>query len=137
MYKPRQYQLFRVNGNVNGQLKNLWNGGIAGDWRPETHDFYEPRKSGKMVRLPSSWMQGFWINSNRAKKFSASVELYYRIAPLYAAHGTELAWSTNYRFNNKLSAGLSSYMEFFNNSLGFAYIAEPDVIMGLRDRRTA
>ena len=137
LLKPREYQYFRVNGNVNGQLKNLWSVGFAGDWRPESQDFYEPRMSGKMVRLPGSWMQGFWINSNRAKKFSASIELYHRIAPRYDAQGTELSWSTNYRFNNKLSAGLSSYMEFFNKTLGFAYIEEPDVIMGLRDRRTA
>ena len=135
---PRDYQYLRVNANVNGQLKNLWNVGVTGDWRPESQDFYEPRKSGSMVKMPASWMQGFWINSNRAKKFSASVEIYHRIAPRYNAHGTELSWGTNFRFNNKLSVGMSSYMEFFNQSLGFAYInGTGDVIMGLRDRRTA
>jgi hypothetical protein len=38
-----------------------------------------------------------------------------------------------------LSAGLTSYMEFFNRNLGFAFIdkSTEQVVMGLRKRRTA
>lgn len=139
MHKPRDYQNFRINANVNGQLKNLWNLGFNGDWRPESQDFYEPRRSGKMVKLPSSWMRGMWVSTNRAKKYSASMEIYHRSSAKYRSKGTEFYVGNNYRFSNKLSAGLTSYMEFFNRNLGFAFIdkSTEQVVMGLRKRRTA
>lgn len=139
IHKPRDYQYFRVNGNVNGQLKNLWGIGFNGDWRAESQDFYEPRVAGKMVKIPSSWMKGFWVNTNRAKKYTASLEIYHRLSRKYRSTGMEMYLSNNYRFSDKLSVGLSSYMEFFNRNFGFAYIQEGtgEVIMGLRKRRTA
>lgn len=138
IHKPRDYQYFRINGNVNGQLKNLWGFGFTGDWRPESQDFYEPRIAGKMVKMPGSWMKGFWFNTNRAKKYTTSFELYHRLSSRYDSKGTELWLSHNYRFGNKLSTGVSSYMEFFDRNLGFAFIPEgtQDVVMGLRKRRT-
>lgn len=137
MYKPRRFQYLRINGNINGQLKNLWNVGINGDIRPENQDFYEPRQAGKKVKLPGSWMTGFWINTNRAKKYSASLEMYHRTSAKYNFHGTDLYIGNNYRFNDKFSVGISSYMEFYNRNFGFAYIANPvDVVFGLRDQRT-
>jgi hypothetical protein len=137
--KPRKFQYFRINGNVNGQLKNLWFVGMNIDWKPESQDFYEPRIEGKMVKLPGSWMKGFWMNTNQAKKYTFSYEIYNRRAPKYKARATDMYVGNNYRFNDKLSIGLSSYMEFYNRTLGFAMIPQgtDSVIMGLRNRRTA
>ncbi len=139
MYKPRHFQYLRINGNVNGQLKNLWNVGINGDIRPESTDFYEPRKDGAKVKLPGSWMTGFWVNTNRAKKYSMSVEVYHRTSSRYKLNATIYSIANNYRFNDKFSMGISSYMEFFNRDFGFAYIPDnsEDVMFGLRDQRTA
>ncbi|HEX7845657.1 MAG TPA: DUF5916 domain-containing protein [Chitinophagaceae bacterium] len=139
MYKPRKYQWFQSNVNINGQLKNLWRVGVNADWRPESHDFYEPRIDGKMVRLPGSWMTGFWTNSNSAKKFYGSLEFYHRWAPKYKGHGTDLYASSNYRFSDKLSVGISSFTQYGNNNLGFAYIPDgtDSSIFGLRNQRTA
>ncbi|HYF30918.1 MAG TPA: DUF5916 domain-containing protein [Chitinophagaceae bacterium] len=138
MYKPRRFQYLRINGNVNGQLKNLWQVGINGDIRPENQDFYEPRKNGSKVKLPASWMTGFWVNTNRAKKYSASLEMYHRTSRKYRSHSTDLYIGNNYRFNDKFSVGVSTYMEVYNRNLGFAYIpnARDEVVFGLRDRRT-
>jgi hypothetical protein len=139
MHNPRKYQYFRLNGNINGQLKNLWNVGITADMRPVSHDYYEPRIWGKMVKLPASWMTGFWINTNRAKKYSASLEVYHRPSKEYDTRMTEMSVSNNFRFNDKLSVGLSNYMEIFNREFGFAYVtnAGDSVAMGVRNRRTA
>lgn len=137
--EPRDFQFFRLNGNANSQLKNLWRIGLNFDWKPEAQDFYEPRIEGKMVKLPGSFMKGFWINTNTAKKYSASFEVYNRRAPKYGAVATDMQLGNNYRFSDKFSMGLSNYMEFYNRSLGFAMIkpGTDSVLIGLRNRRTA
>lgn len=138
MYKPRRFQYLQLNANLNGQLKNLWQVGLNVDLRPERTDFWEPRIWGKKVKLPGSYMTGFWVNTNRAKKYSASLEVYHRPSAKYRSRSTDLYVSNNYRFNDKLSVGISTYLEFYNRNLGFAYIHDNgnDVIFGLRDRRT-
>jgi hypothetical protein len=138
MYKPRHYQSLRINGNINGQLKNLWQVGINADIQPEKQDFYEPRVFGKKVKMPSSFMNGFWVNTNRAKKYSASLEMYYRPSKKYQSHSLDVYLSNNYRFNDKLSVGISTFMQYYNSDLGFAYVlpAGDGVVFGLRDQRT-
>ncbi|HYE55281.1 MAG TPA: DUF5916 domain-containing protein [Chitinophagaceae bacterium] len=138
LFKPRRYQYLRINGNINGQMKNLWNVGINGDFRPRSQDFYEPRIWGKVVKIPASFMTGFWINTNAAKKYSASLEMYRRVSKEYDSRFLEVFVNNNYRFNNKLTVSLSHYMEYFNREFGFAYVGQDDsVAMGLRNRRTA
>ncbi len=134
---PKRYQYLRINANTNSQLKNLWVVGFNGDFRPEAHDYYEPRVSGKMVKLPSSYMTGFFISSNRAKKYSASLEFYQRISSKYNYVGRDIFFGNSYRFNNKLTIGLSSFVGFYDQDFGFAYVGAADSsIFGLRDRRT-
>jgi hypothetical protein len=136
---PRTYQDFRINGNVNGQLKNLWGFGINFDVRPLSNDFYEPRLFGMMVKRPGSWMKGFWINTNSAKKYTASFELYHRRSEKYSSNNTEAYVSNSYRFNDKLNVSLSHFLGFYEKDFGFAYIPDSgdSSIFGLRTRRTA
>ncbi|HEY0678914.1 MAG TPA: DUF5916 domain-containing protein [Chitinophagaceae bacterium] len=139
MYKPRRYQNLRINGNINGQMKNLWNVGINASFNPESQDFYEPRVWGKKVKLPGSWGTGFWINTNRAKKYSASIEAFQRRFPDYNSQNFDIALNNNYRFSDKFSLGLSHNLEFYNRNLGFAFVEQngEDVAFGLRNQRTA
>lgn len=139
LFFPRQYQDFRLNGNVNGQLKNLWSFGITGDWQPERNDFYEARKAGWKVIRPSSWMKGFWLNTNSAKKYTATVEAYHRYSGEYNTSNLEMYFSNSYRFSNKLSVGLSNYLEMHNRNFGFATSSanNDSVFMSLRKIRTA
>jgi hypothetical protein len=135
-----KYQYANINTNINGQLKNLWNFGITADYRAEEQDFYEPRLEGWMAKMPWSWMTGFWLGTNSAKKYSASMEIFRRASPEYKSRFYEMSVNNNYRFNDRLSAGLSSYMEFFNRDLGFAYVNTTfpeNIVFGLRNRRTA
>jgi hypothetical protein len=135
-----KYQYLNFNANANGQLKNLWNYGVTADYRAEQQDFYEPRLEGWMAKKPWSWMAGFWFGTNRAKKYSASVDFYRRSSPKFESKLYEIAVNNTYRFNDRLSTGLSSYMEFFNRDLGFAYVNTTfpeNIVFGLRNRRTA
>ncbi|MGB8191601.1 MAG: DUF5916 domain-containing protein [Chitinophagaceae bacterium] len=139
MYKPRRFQYLQINGNVNAQLKNLWQIGMNTNIRPERTDFYEPRIWGKKVKLPGATGTGIWVNTNRAKKYSASIELFYTPSKKYKSRSSDVFISNNYRFSDKFSLGLSHYLEFANRNLGFAYInnAGDSAVFGLRDRRTA
>lgn len=139
LYKPRQYQDFRLNANVNSQLKNLWQVGINGDIRPERNDFYEARVPGRLVKQPSSWMTGFWVNTNSAKKYAASFELYHRTAEKYNTSNLEMFISNGYRFSNKLSVSISNYFEVHNRNFGFAAHSpiSDSIFMSLRKIRTA
>ncbi|MDB5191131.1 MAG: hypothetical protein JWQ96_694 [Segetibacter sp.] len=137
-FLPRAYQDFSLNTNVNGQLKNLWNYGIELGLRPEQQDFYEPRINGKVFKRPGSWYKGFWLSSNRAKKYSAEINVGHSDAPKYKNSALDLNLSNQYRFNNKLTIGLSSYIGFNENNVGFAFIP-PGVdtaVFGLRNRNT-
>lgn len=136
LYKPRQYQDFRLNGNVNGQLKNLWQVGINGDIQPERNDFYEPRVPGRVVIRPSSWMKGFWVSTNSSKKYTVSLELYHRSSPEYNTSNLEAYISNSYRFSSKFTVSLSNYLENHNRNFGFATIVNDSIFMSLRKIRT-
>lgn len=137
-FKPRRYQDNRYNVNANAQLKNLWRVGVNADYRPRANDFYEARIPGRVVKQPASWMKGFFVNTNQAKKFTSELEVFNRMAPRYSSSMLEMGLGNNYRFNNKLSVGLSNYFEFHNRNFGFATIPQgtDSVIMSLRRIRT-
>ncbi len=139
LYKPRRYQDFRVNFNVNSQLKNLWQVGMNTNINPSRNDFYEARMPGRVVKQPGSYSKGFWITSNRAKKYSFQVEAYHRNGRKYNTSNLEAYISNDYRFSNKFSITLSHYLEFHNRNFGFAGInaTSDSIFMSLRKIRTA
>lgn len=137
-YLPRKYQDFRANLNANSQLKNLWVINVNADIRPKRNDFYEARVPGWMVKQPASWMKGFGISTNSAKKYAASMQVFHRSSAKYNASNLELNAENSYRFNNKLSVGLGHFMEFHNRNFGFAAISDnsDSIFMSLRKIRT-
>ncbi|MEO6613155.1 MAG: DUF5916 domain-containing protein [Chitinophagaceae bacterium] len=139
LYKPRRYQDFRLNGNVNGQLKNLWQANIQFDVRPNSNDFYEARLPGWNFRRPFNWMKGARIGTNTAKKYAAVFYLFHRVSQEYKTSNIETFVSNSYRFSDKFNVALSHYMFFGKNDYGFAYYTDDtdSVATGLRKRRTA
>jgi hypothetical protein len=139
LYKPRRYQDFRINGNVNGQFKNLWTFQVQADWRPRSNDFYEARIWGFTFDRPSNWMKGFRITTNRAKKFSTNFQIFHRTSERYKTSNIEALFSNLHRFSDKFNVELSHYMFFGKNDYGFAYATNDldSVATGLRNRRTS
>ncbi|HEX8333911.1 MAG TPA: DUF5916 domain-containing protein [Segetibacter sp.] len=134
---PRDYQFLSLNFNANSQLKNLWGVGVNLNFNPQQQDFYEPRVAGRMFKGPGWSRVGFRINTNSAKKYSASIQFNERISPKYKGNTADIFLSNQYRFNEKFTAGLNTYAEFAKNNVGFAFVNSPaDVIFGLRDRHT-
>ncbi len=135
-FKPWDYQMARTNVNVNGQLKNLWYVGVFTNWLPAQNDFYEPRVSGKVFNRPTNYVYGFWFESNRAKKYSASLELDLSNSPQYAANGYEIYFRHQFRFNKKLTLSINNNFSIFTNNVGFATTSADSVIFALRKRNT-
>lgn len=137
LQEPRLYQDLVLSGNVNGQMKNLWNVGVELDYRARSNDYYDARLDGYVLRRPASWMKGIWLRSNKAKKYTLSAEFYHRLAPRFNGNFSEISFGNNYRFSDKLNIGLNNYAELQRNDYGFAYLTSvPGVVIGLRDRRT-
>lgn len=136
LYIPRHYQGFEFYGNINSQLKNLWQVGLRGALIADAQDFYEPRKAGRVFKKPGKKKAGFYVNTNSAKKYSASIDMEKAFLNHYDGQNTGIWLSNQYRFNDKLSVSLSAYNVIENNSVGFAGIKNDSIYFGLRDRNT-
>lgn len=136
---PRKYQDFRINGNINGQLKNLWQFSVNMDYRPKSNDYYEARLPEWTFKRPANWFKGFSVSTNRAKKYAASFQFFNRRFETYKTDNYEMFLSNIYRFSDKLSTELSHYVFFGKNDYGFAYVTnnQDSVATGLRQRHTA
>ncbi|RYY68491.1 MAG: hypothetical protein EOO13_12180 [Chitinophagaceae bacterium] len=119
-YIPRRYQSFETSLNANSQLKSLWVVGVNSFYDQQAQDFYEPRIYGRMFKRPAIGGAGFFINSNRAKKYSAELEYNYSGSKKYGNNNHAFMLANQFRFNQKLTLGVSSFNEFKHNDLGFA-----------------
>ncbi|MEO6583079.1 MAG: DUF5916 domain-containing protein, partial [Ferruginibacter sp.] len=138
-YKPYQFQSFSMYTNARAQLKSLWSLGLFGNFTPEQQDFYEPRTAGKKFKTPGSWRLGAFVSTNSAKKYAAEINFSRRPSAKYKAFADELSLGNRYRFNDRLSAEMGTFIGNTKNNAGFAYrdtaIANT-VYFGLRDRYT-
>jgi hypothetical protein len=137
-YKPRSFQYFTVNANINSQLKNLWNIGLNGKFSPEQNDFYEPRVDGRVFKNPGAFTAGFFINTNTAKRYNLSLQGFQTHSSRYSTNGTQLIMGNQYRFSDKLSMGLTNNLDWVNRDPGFGFInpAGDSILFGLRNRNT-
>ncbi|RYY51144.1 MAG: hypothetical protein EOO06_01640 [Chitinophagaceae bacterium] len=136
-YVPRRYQSFETTLNANSQLKNLWVIGFNSFYNQQAQDFYEPRIAGKMFKRPAMGGAGLFVNSNRAKKYSAELEYNFSGSRKYAGNSHSFYAANQYRFNNKLTVGLSSFNDFKHNDVGFAASKQDSSFFGLRGVNTS
>jgi Domain of unknown function (DUF5916)/Carbohydrate family 9 binding domain-like len=136
LFKPRRFQNIEIYGRANSQLKSLWSVGIRAGATSNLQDFYEPRIAGRMFKKPGNFRAGFYINSNFAKKYAASIDFNQIIFNRYKGHTAELFILNQYRFNDKLTLSLSSFNAVAHNDAGFAFIENDSIHFGLRKRTT-
>lgn len=135
-FNPGTFQNVLVNVNVNGQMKNLWNVGIAYNAYSKENDFYEPRIPGKVFKRPFYNKPVFWIFTNSAKKYSLGIDAGFTNMPEYKAMGFDIYFNQQFRFNNKLTISNNANLEYKNRNIGFATLENDSSIFGLRKRNT-
>ncbi len=134
-FYPSSYQSITVNSNINGQFKNLWNGGIFLSYNPEQHDFYEARIDGAVFKNPAKQVIDVWLNTNSAKKYAMGLEVAYYAMPTYRSTGADISVNHNYRFNKKLTISFNNNTQLRYNNIGFAILdANGNSIFGSRTR---
>jgi hypothetical protein len=141
-YNQGDYQSFYFNTNLNGTLKNLWNGGVIIYGDGASNDFYEPRVEGLVFKRPSDWGGGFWMYTNTAKKYSTGLEFYYTHVDKFNGDSYQLLVTNQFRFNKKITILLNNNFTPNYNNVGFAYdsinavTGTNDVYFGNRNRIT-
>ncbi|MDB5246120.1 MAG: hypothetical protein JWQ40_514 [Segetibacter sp.] len=135
-FNPGTSQNVFVNVNVNGQMKNLWNVGIAYNVSTQENDFWEPRIEGKVFKRPYFTKPAAWIYTNAAKKYSLGIDGSYTSMPEYKAKGFDIQFNEQFRFNKKLTISNSANLEYKNRNIGFAAVEGERSIFGLRKRHT-
>ncbi|MFN8353107.1 MAG: DUF5916 domain-containing protein [Spirosomataceae bacterium] len=133
-----KYQQSRIQVNINAQTKKLIWFGVMMNYRPAENDFYEPRMSGYVFKRGSSVTLGGWIETNYAKKYSASVEAFERrFIDFYGLNGLDFSLSQNYRFSSKFSIRHSIGLESRPRGLGYTTTLSDNTIVIARRQVTS
>jgi hypothetical protein len=117
---PRAYQSLKFHYEGNLQLKNLWWVGSFINAAPEGNDFYEPRVNGRVFKSPAFYFQGFFTESNKAKKYSIELIAATGTTHLFNAREFYAEFAQKMRFNNQFSIEHYISLNPISNDAGFA-----------------
>ena len=134
--KPSVYQNANFNINMNGQLKNLWWAGFFIGYEPSGNDFYEPHTEGRFFKGWNSFFVGGFTETNNAKKYQLSAELFYVARSYFSGKKYQLNLSHRYRFNDKFSLRYGITLEPQKENVGFTDFMGNDIIFGKRNIST-
>lgn len=133
-----KYQNSRIQLNINAQTKKLIWFGLMLNYRPSENDFYEPRQTGHVFNRGQSATLGGWIESNSAKKYSFTAELFDRMfLNFYNLNGIDIFLGQTYRFNSRLS--INYRLGFLPRPRGMGYtttLPDNSIIFALRKVNT-
>jgi hypothetical protein len=133
LFKPLTYQNAMINMNVNGQLKNLWQAGMALGYEPEANNFYEARRPGRVFKGWSDWYTNAWIQTHNSKRYSVTTQLTFISRSLFSSKRYEFFLRQNFRFNPKFSISQSIDLQPQTNNAGFATFSGNDILFGRRN----
>jgi hypothetical protein len=132
---PAAYRSANFNVNINGQLKNLWYAGALIGYEPHYNDFYEARTEGRVFKGWTDYYLSGWFQTNSAKKYNLSVQMFYVKRSLFNSERYEYDINHRYRFSKKFSINYGLTLTPQNNNTGFAANSGNDIIFGKRNIR--
>lgn len=109
---------FNVNGNA--QTKKLQWLGFNISKNFSSNDFYEPRKFGRVFRNKGSIGTSAWFESNSAKKYSWSANVFAGTGGVFNRTSLDVGLGFKARFNSKLSFDYNVYSSNVKNQPGWA-----------------
>ncbi|KAF2518145.1 carbohydrate binding family 9 domain-containing protein [Flavobacterium salilacus subsp. salilacus] len=151
----KHYNTFQVNGNLYSEFHNttgkLQSGyteinvnsttrkndyiGYGIQVSPlDTYDFYEPRVSGRFVKIPKSIYTYVYFSSNYNRKFAIDVQPEVWLSDEENRNYYGFLFSPRYRFNNRLQMIYSFNYGLDTNNKGWVVFEEDDIIFTRRDR---
>ncbi len=133
---PSDFQAANINVNTNAQLKNLWQVGTSVGYEPKGHDYFEPRKEGRVFNGWSNYFLSAWFQTNDSKKYTVSARMFYVDRSLFNSKRYMIAFENRYRFNNNLTVSHEINVSPQKNNVGFAAFSGSDIIFGRRDIAT-
>jgi len=115
---------------------NMWN-----NYRPAFKDFFEARVAGQHLNMPGFVNSGYWLSSDRRKKFYMSSFGFVSNSFEKGRNSYEIGLGPNWVVNDKLLLQADLSFSKNNNQVGFAgtFVVidnEPASLLGQRDRRT-
>jgi hypothetical protein len=135
-FNDGKFQSYRLNANINGQLKSLWYAGVALNFSVAGNDFYEPRKKDAVYKTPNTFGPEIWFNSNSAKKYFFVFDASVTFKDIFNGKSYSIYAENRYRFNDKLSVSLSLNANPASNDAGYNCQNGDAVWFSRRDLKT-
>lgn len=151
------YNTFQLNAsaysefhNDNGKLQNAYIEANVGsntrsndyisygvEFKPfTTYDFYEPRVSGRYVKIPKSFYAYVYFSSNYNRKFAIDIRPDIWLSEEENRNYYGMEFSPRYRFNNRLQMIYSFNYGLDTSNKGWVAFDNEDIIFTERDRTT-
>ncbi len=100
----------------------------------DTYDFYEPRVSGRYVKIPKSIYAYYYFSSNYNRRFAIDIQPDIWISDEEDRNYYGFLFSPRYRFSNKLLMIYSFNYGLDTNNKGWVAFEDDDIIFTRRDR---
>lgn len=120
-FKPRNYTSVSIDANWNVDFRNYNSIGGGFDLRPrDSHDYDEPRVSGKYFTIPRIFDFHTWFSTNRNKPIGFSAWVGASTTTRRGSFWRGTGFNPRWRVNNRWSLNYGLDMSFSNKSHGFA-----------------
>ncbi len=137
LYKPFDFQDFRINGNAGMTLKNFMTVGMFYNFRPvKANDYFEPRAEDRFSKRGQFVFMGAFISTDYRKKLAFDIEGGAGTGGFENAPYNEYFFRINprVRVNDRLSFNHNLFVNKFPDNSGYATTDEDtdNIIYGSR-----
>ena len=119
---PSAFQYFNQTIGGFANLKNFWGFNFRVQHTAQANDFYEPHQDGRFSLVPSSYMFGFNLFTNQAKRLFGVLSIFHREYNAQGRQGTDAEAIYNLRISNRFSFGEDVTYSPYIHFTGFATI---------------
>ncbi|WP_299183337.1 DUF5916 domain-containing protein, partial [uncultured Chryseobacterium sp.] len=127
--------VFNNNNSFTDKQFRVFGGGI--EFTPfGQNDIYEPRTSGRHLKVPGYFDSWIWFESDSRKKLQYNFTIDYYAYNETGRNQVFTNFGLRYRFSDKFNVHWSFNPSFSNNETGFAGKNDTDIFIGRRQRNT-
>ena len=137
--EPVEYQQLEYNAGFDCRLRNFWYAGFYLNGKPGYwYDFYEPRVEGSKYHHAGYTFGGFYIDTDKRKRFFANFNINYGESPVASDPYKEFAFELNFKVSDHLLIAYGA--DFSKDESNFGWVdgdgTSDYIIFGRRDLST-